>query len=167
MPSPAEACDVRLFFGLHRRVAPPRGPCPAMSARGDGSTDRHLLLGIAPVAVALAVALTLFVAPAPRSHRTAVFPGFTVEDANNPAGIVVTSVQTASAAANAGIEVGDRITAVNDQPVDSIKAARACLQHDQRPVIDMQVYHHQSPRYVRLFRSGNPSHDAQNPGRRG
>ena len=125
-----------------------------------------VLPALAVTAVAGIAALSLSLEHAPASRQAAVLPGLTAEDAGGGNGVVVTSVQSSSAAAHAGIVVGDRITVIDRYPVTSLGAARAHLRNDVRPVIDMQLYHYHDLRNVRLVRAEEPQHVPQDPGRR-
>ncbi len=126
------------------------------------------LLPVSAVAAVVGVpmlSLSLEMTPVPR--QAAVLPGLTAEDSGDGSGIIVTSVQSASAAARAGISVGDRITSVGGHPVTGLAAARNAVFADRRPVIDMQLYHYHYMRDVSLVRSEEPHHVAQDSGRRG
>lgn len=126
------------------------------------------LLPAIAVAVVVGVAIlvrSLEMAPVPR--QAAVLPGLTAEDSGDGSGIIVTSVQSASAAARAGISVGDRITSIGGHPVTGLAAARNAVLADRRPFIDMQLYHYHYLRDVRLVRAEEPQHVAQDTGRGG
>ena len=140
-----------------------------MVTRDDGR--RRLAIGALVIVIAFILALILALAIAigrtPVPRRTALLPGLTVEDAGTDAGILVTSIQSKSAAALAGIEVGDRIVAIDQHPVASLAAARAYLGNDDRSIIDLYLYHHQYPVSVRLIRPGNPNNVTQDSRHRG
>ncbi len=126
--------------------------------RHDGARLLPALAAAAIVGMG-ALALALDIAPVPR--QPAQLPGLTAEDAGNASGIVVTSVQGASAAARAGIVAGDRITAIDGHPMPGLSAVRSYLGTSTPPVIDMQLYHYHSRRNVRLHRSEESPHVAQ------
>ena len=102
---------------------------------------------------------------APKPREAAVLPGITAEDSGDDSGIIVTSVRSGSAAAHAGITVGDRITSVDGHAVFGLAAARNTFQAGTSPVIDMQLYHYHYLRNVRLVRSEEPQHVSQDIGR--
>ena len=125
-----------------------------------------LLPAIAVVVIGGAMlSRSLEMAPFPR--QAAVLPGVTAEDSGDGNGIIVTSVQSGSAAARAGVSVGDRITSVGDHPITGLAAARNAVLADRRAVIDMQLYHNHYVRDLRLVRSEESQHVAQDSGRRG
>lgn len=134
-------------------------------------TIRHpraaCLLPAVAVAAVIGVALSstaMELAPAVR--KATVLPGLTAEDSGDGNGIIVTSVQSAGAAARAGIAVGDLIFTVDGHPVTGLAAARNSLCANKRPVIDIQLYHYHYLRDVRFVRWEEPDHVAQDSCRR-
>lgn len=97
----------------------------------------------------------------PRDVRAAmtVLPGLTVENAPPPQlGLVVTSLQTGSEAARAGVHVGDDIAALDGRPVIEIDDAIRYLRRDSRPTIVLHLVSDHRARDVRLHWQAGGSH---------
>lgn len=78
-------------------------------------------------------------------EREAILPGLTLEAAANGKGVVVTSVQNNSIADDAGIEVGDRIDALDQQRIKSIADAQSFVGHKHPIVIDIKLARSDKP----------------------
>lgn len=88
-----------------------------------------------------------------------VLPGLTVENAPPPQlGLVVTSLQTGSEAARAGVHVGDDIAALDGRPVIEIDDAIRYLRRDSRPTIILHLVSDHRVRDVRLHWQAGGSH---------
>lgn len=123
------------------------------------------LLGLVPIAGALML-LTTHIGRralknlAPASTTVSVLPGMTVEEAAPPAhGLVVTSRRSNGAAVEAGISVGDNITAIDYHPIKGLNDAAAYMRHDRRPIVTLTILHDRHMRRMALKRSGE-SHGA-------
>lgn len=88
-------------------------------------------------------------------------PGLTLDKAPLPeAGLVVTSLQSAGPAEQAGLAVGDDVLAVDQRPVSSIGEVRDVLQHHQERTVQLLVLHKDRAIDVSLTRSEDHLHGA-------
>jgi membrane-associated protease RseP (regulator of RpoE activity) len=118
------------------------------------------LAGLMGIGLAVAAVLT------PAGLGNAALPGITAADGGADRGLLVTSVQSGSAASGGGIAVGDRIISINGSGIGSLAAARAFLRNDRANVIDIRVAHNHSVHHVILIRSGEKPDEPQDSRRR-
>lgn len=94
----------------------------------------------------------LFATPAPAT----VLPGFTVERAPSPAvGLIVTSLRSHSAAAQAGLLVGDNLEYVDGHPMWDVPQTIAYLRQDPRATVEVKLIHNHQWRTIMLPRTGD------------
>jgi S1-C subfamily serine protease len=123
-------------------------------------------IGIMAVLFSLTCAATFYVAisqglHASRNHVADHLPGLTVEKAPNPqAGLVVTSLQSAGPAEQAGLAVGDDVLAVDQRAVGTLGELHDVLQRHRSQTIQLLVLHNDVPLDVSLDRSKDPKHGA-------
>ena len=129
-------------------------PPPLMGVELHLETRDWAAIGVAMAVAAAIAALAATQGLAPPHREAVVMPGLTAEDGSAGQGIVVTSVKSASRAAAAGIVVGDRITAIDSQPVPTLSAARRYIGRDSDAIIDMAVDHNHAQRTIRFVRQG-------------
>ncbi len=92
-------------------------------------------------------------------NASSIFPGFTVAQLPPPKhGLVVTSLRTDSEAEERGVAVGDQITAIEDQRVNTLQAAEMLLQKDPRDRISFHLLRNHHPVDVSLRRYKDASH---------
>lgn len=134
------------------------------SEPGRGNSWYLLFAALVLVMVALGVLIgpsswSSFLHPADVHAAIAVLPGLTVEEAPPPQqGLVVTSLQTGSEAARAGVRVGDDIAALDGRPVMEIEDAIRYLRRDSRPTIVLHLVSDNHGRDVRLHWQAGGSH---------
>jgi S1-C subfamily serine protease len=92
-------------------------------------------------------------------NAASIFPGFTVAQLPLPQhGLVVTSLRTDSEAEESGIAVGDEVTAIEDQQVNTVEAAEILLLKDPHDPILFHLLRNHNPVDVSLRRYKEGSH---------
>jgi S1-C subfamily serine protease len=99
--------------------------------------------------------------PIATSDAVALIPGLTVENASGPShGLVITSLRSRSAAAVAGLAVGDVVTAIDGRQISTLSGAKRYLHSDRSATIALKVVHDHHERRVDLVRNENGDHGA-------
>ena len=109
------------------------------TAGGHGARPGQLAMVFGLV---LALAVLLLLAPvlrAPARERQPLLPGLTLEDLGPQKGVIVTSIQRDSPALIAGIAVGDRIVALDQDRVGSITDVRRYVGPHHPMAVDMRL----------------------------
>jgi S1-C subfamily serine protease len=115
-----------------------------VGVRGRGRrTERRLTIGAVGLLL-LAVVLALLIGRLGLSRSAAAptpaLPGATVEADPTDAAPVITSLQSNGVAERRGVQVGDRIAAVDGQPVPDIAAFRAAVaRHGGRQPVALHI----------------------------
>ena len=100
-------------------------------------------------------------APLYRPDLTATLPGFTADEMPSPAkGLVVTSLRTGGEAQRVGIEVGDEVVAIDQNPIQSLSDADRLVNHDARDRLTVHLLHNGIPRDVVFRRIKDKRHGA-------
>jgi S1-C subfamily serine protease len=130
------------------------------------SLSYRTAFGIVVTAFLATGAATFYVALSQRPRVSATLftdhlPGLTVEKAPVPeVGLVVTSLQSAGPAEQAGLAVGDDVLAVDQRPVGSLGDLRAVLENHPARTIQLLVLHNDVPIDVSLTRNEDHLHGA-------
>ena len=127
--------------------------------------ESRIVVGGFVLAAIVAVALAVGAVLGPHAVGRAALPGMTAADGGGSRGLLVTSVQTGSAAAKE-VVVGDRIVSINGAGTGTLAAARALLRERTANVVDIQVEHNHSIHHVILTRSGEKPDEPQDSRRR-
>lgn len=139
----------------------PEPPRPMTSSQ----LESRIVVGGFVVAAAVAAALAVGAMVVPRAVNNAALPGMTAADGGGDRGLLVTSVQSGSAAAR-DIAVGDRIVSIDGAGTGTLAAAHALLRQRAANVVDIQVEHNHSIHHVILTRSGEKPDEPQDSRRR-